>query len=283
MHSHWATRTGYVLRSQEQLDRQRAVFGSDPRYLGEAEMAEEIRAAGVGAILDLGYTSELPIAEVSVLHDYAFDTQRRFPDAILGHWLHIDPRSGQAGVEELRRCFQIAPGFVGLCVSGATARVSPTDPAWDGLYELSGEAGAPVLMLVGHTGAGAGLPGGAGMILDHCHPRHVDAIAARYPKMTIIAGRPAWPWQAEMISILLHKPNVWYELHGWSPRYFTAELKHEIPRRLRSRVMFGADFPLFTYDRLFDDWVNEGYSEELLADVLYGNASRLLRQLAAAR
>ncbi len=31
-----------------------------------------------------------------------------------------------------------------------------------------------------------------------------------------------------MISILLHKPNVWSELHGWSPKYLTDALKREI-------------------------------------------------------
>ena len=31
-----------------------------------------------------------------------------------------------------------------------------------------------------------------------------------------------------MIAVLLHKPNVWCELHGWSPKFFTEELKREI-------------------------------------------------------
>jgi uncharacterized protein len=281
LHSHWATARGYPLRTPAQLAQQKAVFGSEPSYLTEDEMAAALRAAGVGAMLDLGYSAELPVDEVADLHDYAFEVQRRHPDAILGHWLHISPVLGRAAADELRRCIEAAPGFVGLCVSGTTARLSPTDPAWTPLYKLSLEAQIPVLILVGHTGAGAGLPGGAGMVLDHCHPRHVDAIAAAYPDLTIVAGRPAWPWQSEMVSILLHKPNVWYELHGWSPRYFTPELKREIQHRLRSRVMFGADFPLLTYERLFRDWAAEGYSADLLEDVMRGNAVRLLESLRA--
>jgi hypothetical protein len=39
-----------------------------------------------------------------------------------------------------------------------------------------------------------------------------------------------------MIAILLHKPNVWYELHGWSPKYLTDKPKRESPRRLCERV-----------------------------------------------
>jgi predicted TIM-barrel fold metal-dependent hydrolase len=65
-----------------------------------------------------------------------------------------------------------------------------------------------------------------------------------------------------MIAVLLHKPNVWCELHGWSPKYFTDELKREIPRRLAERVMFAADYPLFRYERLFADWHGLGYSEQ---------------------
>ena len=126
---------------------------------------------------------------------------------------------------------------------------------------------------------GRGLPGGGGILLDHCHPRHLDQVAAEYPKLQIVAARPGWPWQAETIAVLMHKRNIWYEVHGWSPKYFTQDLKHEIPRRLRERVMFGADYPLFTYERLVRDWRSEGYSEEVLEDVFVNNAERFLAQV----
>ena len=101
-------------------------------------------------------------------------------------------------------------------------------------------------------GLGAGLPGGGGVILDDCHPRHLDWVAAHYPELKIVAARPGWPWQTETIAVLMHKRNIWYELHGWSPKYHTADLKHDIPRRLKDRVMFGGDYPLFGYERLVD-------------------------------
>ena len=146
---------------------------------------------------------------------------------------------------------------------------------FDPYYDLAQAARRPVLVMVGHTGGGAGLPGGGGMVLEHAHPRYIDMLAARRPDLTIIAGRPAWPWQDEMISVLLHKPNVWNELHGWTPKYFTPSLKHDIPRRLKNRIMFGADYPLFTYERLVNDWRALGYDGDVLARVMTGNASRL--------
>jgi len=104
-------------------------------------------------------------------------------------------------------------------------------------------------------------------------------LVTRFAELTIIAARPAWPWQSEMIAVLLHKPNVWYELHGWSPKYFTDELKREIPRRLAERVMFAADYPLFRYERLFADWLGLGYSEQVLQQIFRRNAERLLAGL----
>ena len=102
-------------------------------------------------------------------------------------------------------------------------------------YRLCIEAKAPALVFVGTTGLGAGLPGGAGIILDSCHPRHLDAVAARFADLTIIAARPTWPWQSEMIAVPLHKPDVWRELHGWSPRHFTDESKREIHNPVLAR------------------------------------------------
>ena len=280
MHSHWGTRRGYPFQTPEELAQQERVFRSTPSYVSEADMAEHFRATGVRAILDLGVRAPAPIDEVRALHDYAFDTQKQHADVIAGHWLHIDPRLGRLAVNELARCLGRRQGLVGLAVSGAGFNVAASDPGYAPLYELCLEARAPVLIMVGTTGLGAGRPGGAGVKLAFSHPRHVDEVAATYPELTIVASRPAWPWQADMIAVLLHNANVWYEVHGWSPRYFTADLKSEIARRLHDRVMFGADYPMFRYERLIADWQSEGYGEAVLENIFHRNAERLFGELA---
>ncbi len=279
VHSHWGTRRGYPFQTPEELAQQERVFRSKPSYVSEAEMAEHFRATGVRTILDLGVRAPAPIDEISALHDYAFETQTQHADVIVGHWLHIDPRLGRGAVNELTRCLGRKPGVVGLAVSGAGFNVAANDASYAPLYKLCIEARGPVLIMVGTTGIGAGRPGGAGVKLEFSHPRYVDDVAATYPELTIIASRPAWPWQADMIAILLHKANVWYEVHGWSPRYFTADLKSEIARRLQDRVMFGADYPMFSYERLIADWQSEGYSDAVLEKVFFRNAERLFAGL----
>src|SRR5512144_64174 len=113
VHSHWGTRRGYPLRSGAELAQQRATWNSEPRYMSETEMAQHFRDDGVRAILDFGFAKSRPPEEMQALHDYAFETGRAHRDAILGHWIHIDPRSGENGLRELRRCIDRRIGFLG--------------------------------------------------------------------------------------------------------------------------------------------------------------------------
>lgn len=282
VHSHWGTERGYVLRSAEALAQQQKTWNSTPKYDSEEEMAAYLRANEVRAILDFGFTKSLPLEEIVPLHDYAIETQARFADCIHGNWLQIDPRLGEAGASELERCMRKSGGFISLCVSASGTGFVASDPVYNPFYEVARTYGHPVLVLVGHTGAGAGLPGGGGIQLDLCHPRYVDQLAIAWPDLQIVAGRPAWPWQDEMISILIHKPNVWSELHGWSPKYLTDPFKKEIRSRLKDRVMFGADYPLFRYERLVADWQELGYADAILEKVFHRNAERLFGLEAAA-
>jgi predicted TIM-barrel fold metal-dependent hydrolase len=275
LHSHWGTERGYVLRTPEALALQKKTWNSTPRYDSEEEMAAYFRAQQVRTILDFGFTKSLPLDEAVPLHDYAMDVQRRFPDVIHGNWIQIDPRTGKRGADELQRCIASSAGFASYCVSGAGLGYPASDPIYGPFYEVALAADLPVLVLVGYTGAGAGLPGGGGVELELCHPRYVDRLAIAYPHMKIIAGRPAWPWQDDMIAVMLHKPNVWSELHGWSPKYFSDALKREIRNRLKERVMFGADYPLFRYERLVADWRDLGYDEAILERVFHRNAEAL--------
>jgi predicted TIM-barrel fold metal-dependent hydrolase len=278
IHSHWGTKRGYTLRSDEELAQQRHTWNSEPKFATEQEQADYFRASGVRAILDFGFTKFIPLEQAKEIHDYGFETERAYSDVILGHWIHIEPKTGAQGVKELRRCIDKSQGFLGFAVSGSGSGPA-SDAAWAPFYDLCIEAGIPVLIFVGNTGLGAGLPGGGGVLLDDCHPRHLDWVAVKYPKLKIVAARPGWPWQAETIAVLMHKRNIWYELHGWSPKYFTPDLKHDITRRLRSRLMFGADYPLFTYERLLKDWRAEGYPEDVLEDIFQNNPARFLEEM----
>lgn len=271
-HSHWGTKKGHIFRTEAELARQEGIWKTKGRYYSEQEMMDFMRANKVRVILDLAWVRKLPMEQMREYHDYAFDMARRNRDVIFGHWLMFEPQRRDESLDEFRRARDADAGFVGFAVSGQSTGVPASDPLWFPFYELAIETKTPVMMMVGLTGIGQGVPGGYGIVLDNGHPRHVDIAAARYPKLRVLAARPAYPWQDEMIAVLLHKGNVSYELHGWGPRQFSASLKREIGRRLQDRVMFGCDFPVLEYPKVVADWRSLGYSEEVLEKVLFRNA-----------
>jgi predicted TIM-barrel fold metal-dependent hydrolase len=276
-HAHWSTERGYIFQTKEARESQRRIWGTEQVFETEDQMAATLRRNNVRAMMDLAFPvfSPMPLEEIQALHDYTFDVQRRHPDVIFGHWLSFDPRIGKAGLKEYERCVAAKAGFMGFGIIGqAPHGHPPSDPIWEPFYKLSIDAKIPVLIHTGLTGIGQGFPGGNGIVLDHGHPRHIDAVAAKFPDLKILAARPAYPWQDEMIAILLHKANVHYELHGWSPKTFSPALKREIGGRLQDRIMFGCDYPVLKYEMMIDRWRGLGYTQEVLDKVFHGNAER---------
>jgi predicted TIM-barrel fold metal-dependent hydrolase len=272
-HSHFSTEAGLHHATREDYEQAQRVFRRKRAFQTEEQMADGFRSRNVRTILDIYRTWRFTDEdEIRKSHDYVIDFARKNPDVVYGNWVAINPSMKDFWLKEFRRLLDSKCGFFGFCQSQNTLHFPPSDPVWDPFYKLSIEIGAPVLIMTGLTGIGQGLPGGKGIILEEGHPRHVDIVAARFPDLKILAGRPAWPWQDDMLAVLLHKSNVQYEVHGWSPKYFTPALKKEIGGRLQDRVMFGWDWPTLTLERLVEDWRGLGYSEEVYEKVFHSNA-----------
>ena len=242
----------------------------------EDQMMDELRQADVKAYL-IAFDCESFLGEgQKVTNEQVKALADRHPDVVIGWWATADPWKGKAAVQSAVRAMT-EMGALGVKFQPAMQGFEPSDRRFFPLYDAIAECGGYALMHVGHTGACAGMPGGGGMILDYCHPRHVDRIAAEFPKLTIVTAHPAWPWQDEMNSIALHKGNVFMELSGWAPKYFPDSLKREIGTRLQDKVMFGSDWPVVMPQRWLDEFEQMGYKDAVVDKVLTENAKRILK------
>src|SRR5262249_10316317 len=102
----------------------------------------------------------------------------------------------------------------------------------------------------------------------------LDDVPADFPGMTVILAHPAVPWQDEAISIASHKTNVYIDLSGWSPKYFPPQLVHAAGRQLRTKVLFGTDYPYITMDRWRRDFEGLDLDPAVAPLVFKGNALR---------
>ena len=238
-------------------------------------MAQDFIDAGVKGIL-VGWDAETNTGEPPMSNDYVASMVKRFPEAFIGAYGCVDPWKGKWAVMEAERCITEL-GLMGLKFQAAAQGFYPNDHRFYPLWEKCLELGASVQLHTGSTGLGAGMPGGGGIKLKYTRPiPYIDDVAADFPDLKIICLHPSYPWQDEAIAMAIHKPNIFFDLSGYAPKYFPEVFKKEIRSRLQDRVMFASDYPILPFARLFSEWEEEGYSPEILEKVYYKNAIRIL-------
>jgi uncharacterized protein len=187
----------------------------------------------------------------------------------------VDPARGAAGVRLARR-LAVEFGVRGFKFHPSTQGFYPNDPIAYPLYEVIAEHGLVALFHTGQTGVGAGTPGGGGIRLKYASPLYLDDVAADFPDLDIILAHPSFPWQDEALSVATHKPRVYIDLSGWSPKYFPPLLVQYANSLLRDKVLFGSDFPAITPDRWIKDFENLDIKPEVRPLIMKENAARLL-------
>jgi len=187
----------------------------------------------------------------------------------------VDPAKGKMGVREARRLIE-EHGVKGFKFHPTAQGFFPNDRKAYVLYEVIAAAKLPAIFHSGHSGIGTGMRGGGGLRLKYANPTYLDDVAVDFPDMPIIIAHPSWPWQDEALSICLHKPNVYIDLSGWSPKYFSPQLVQYANTLLKERMLFGSDFPLITPDRWLKDFEAAAFKPEVRPLILRENAIRLL-------
>jgi uncharacterized protein len=188
----------------------------------------------------------------------------------------IDPARGEEGVREARRLIKDF-GVKGFKFHPSVQGFYPNDGMAYPLYEVIAEARLPALFHTGQTGVGAGQRAGGGIRLKFSHPMYLDDVAADFPDMPIILAHPSFPWQEEALSVATHKPQVYIDLSGWSPKYFPPILVQYANTLLKDKVMFGSDYPVISPERWLADFETLNIKPEVRPLILKMNAAKLLK------
>lgn len=196
-------------------------------------------------------------------------------DDILIPFASIDPHKGKLGAREARNLVE-HHGVQGFKLHPTMQGFYPNDRLAYPLYEAIAETGKPALFHTGQTGVGSGMRGGNGMRLKYSNPMLIDDVAVDFPDMPIILAHPSFPWQEEALAVAQHKPNVFIDLSGWSPKYFPPILVQYANTMLRKKMLFGSDWPMIAPERWLDAFDKADFRDEVRPLILKENAMRLL-------
>jgi uncharacterized protein len=250
-----------------------AYFGGHPPQPSATEVADYYRERSMLAVI-FNVDDEAGMGRRRLGNEEVLAAARANPDVLLP-FASVDPHKGKLAVREAGEL--IEAGVRGFKFHPNTQAFWPDDHAFFPLYDVIAQAGLIALFHSGTTGIGAGMPGGGGVRLKYSNPMAVDDVAAQFPGLDIILAHPSFPWQEEALAVAVHKPNVYIDLSGWSPKYFPEILVQYINTRLKDKMLFGSDYPLITPDRWLADFEKLPIRDEVRPLVLKHNAARLLK------
>jgi predicted TIM-barrel fold metal-dependent hydrolase len=249
----------------------RKYFGNTGVSYGRKELADYYRSRKIGCVVfsvdeRLTGRPQVPNDEVVAFAAENSDIAMAFAS--------VDPMRGPEAVKEARRLIA-AGGIRGFKLHPPLQQFHANDKTAYPFYEVIAEAKLPVIFHTGHSGIGTGMPGGGGVRLKYGNPMDIDDVAVDFPDMPIIMAHPSFPWQDEAISVCLHKPQVYIDLSGWSPKYFSPILIQYANTLLKKKMLFGSDYPLITPDRWMTDFAAIAIRDEVRPLILKENAARL--------
>jgi predicted TIM-barrel fold metal-dependent hydrolase len=253
--------------SQEAMGR---YFRYQPQHQTVPEMAAMYRKLKMGFVV---FTVDSPKEPRKISNEEVAELAHREDNAI--PFASINPHRGAEGVKAARRL--IAEYKVkGFKFHPSVQEFFPNDRMAYPLYEVIAEAKLPALFHTGQTGVGANTKGGGGIRLKYSNPLHLDDVAADFPDMPIVLAHPSFPWQEEALSVATHKPQVYIDLSGWSPKYFPPILVQYANTLLKDKILFGSDYPVIAPERWMEEFEKLPIKPEVKQKIYKENAARLL-------
>ena len=257
----------------EYLAAAKKYFGGEPPRPTTQDVADYYRERNMAAIV-FTVDDESGMGRKRVPNEEVAELAHKNADVLIP-FASIDPHKGKLGIREAKRLIE-EHKVRGFKFHPNTQAFWPNDWTFYPFYEAIAEAGLIALFHSGTTGIGAGMPGGGGVHLKYSNPMCIDDVAADFPDLDIILAHPSFPWQDEALAVAVHKPNVYIDLSGWSPKYFPQNLIQYTNTLLKNKMLFGSDFPLITPDRWLADFEKLDIKDEVRPLVIKENAARLL-------
>jgi predicted TIM-barrel fold metal-dependent hydrolase len=273
VHTHaWKSALQLDDKPTEQQEAMGRYFRYQPQHQTVPEMAELYRKLKMAFVV---FTVDSPREPRKISNEEVAELAHQNADVAIP-FASINPHRGAEGVKAARRLIEQYK-VKGFKFHPTVQEFFPNDRLAYPLYEAIAEAKLPALFHTGQTGVGAGTRGGGGLRLKYSNPMLLDDVAADFPDLPIILAHPSFPWQEEALSVATHKPQVYIDLSGWSPKYFPPILVQYANTLLKDKILFGSDYPVISPEKWVEEFDKLPIKPEVRPKIMKENAARLLR------
>ena len=183
---------------------------------------------------------EAPRIGVVVPNDYVADYVAQHPEKLIG-FASVDPNHPHAPYELERAVNQL--GLKGLKIAPIYQHFDPSSTAAYALYEAAHALGLPILWHQGTTFV-------RDAPLIHARPILLDAIARRFPELTMWVAHLGHPWCDELVSVIRKHPNMYADMSALHPRpmQFYLAMVSVVEYGVADKILFGTDYPFTTLE-----------------------------------
>jgi hypothetical protein len=245
-------------------------FRYQPQHQTVPEMAAMYRKLNMAFVV---FTVDAPKEPRKITNEEVAELANKHSDVAIP-FASVDPHREDAA--DIARRLIREHKVKGFKFHPSVQEFFPNDRLAYPLYEVIAEAKLPALFHTGQTGVGAGTRGGGGIRLKYSNPMLLDDVAADFPDMPIVLAHPSFPWQEEALSVAMHKPQVYIDLSGWSPKYFPPILVQYANTLLKDKILFGSDYPAIAPEKWMEEFDKLPIKPEVRPLILKQNAVRLL-------
>jgi len=205
---------------------------------------EEYRATCPPEVRTIVFGGKARLSGMWVDDRHVADYVSTHPDTLLG-FLSVDPT--QEGWEREMREGHESLGLRGIKLLSMYAGFRPDDERLDPLWRYATQKRLPVLLHTGTTFV-------AQAPLECTLPRHIDAVAIRFPDVKIIMAHLGHPYEGECVATFRKHPNVYADVSALHYRPF--QLYHSLmlvqEYGVWDKVLFGTDYPFTTVNDSVD-------------------------------
>src|SRR3954469_13705110 len=201
---------------------------------------EDYRATAPAETKTIVFGGKARLSGMWVDDRYVADYVAAHPDILLG-FLSVDPT--QPGWErELEEGYREL-GLRGIKLLPMYAGFRPDDPRLDPLWRYATRHRLPVLLHTGTTFV-------AQAPLECTLPRHLDAVAIRFPEVAIVMAHLGHPYEGECVATIRKHPNVYADVSALHYRPFQLYQSLMLVQEygVWDKLLFGSDYPFTTVD-----------------------------------